>query len=133
MKSFSEYIKEDYSFRLGGSQQKGFDQTEAKTFAELEKGDAVYQWIDWYWKSYKFCFKRALGSKKYITNGTWNVLQLYCDGLRFNIPNVNVDESCYYKNEKDNRFVLATSFKELQCTVKKEFNIDIDEKSVKEE
>ena len=27
MKSFSEYIKESYSFRLGGSQKKGFDQT----------------------------------------------------------------------------------------------------------
>ena len=42
MKSFSEYIKEAYNFRLGGSQQKGFDQNEVKTFGELEEGDIFY-------------------------------------------------------------------------------------------
>ena len=43
MKSFSEYIKEAYSFRLGGSQQKGFDQNvEAKNMSELKVGDEVY-------------------------------------------------------------------------------------------
>ena len=44
MKSFSEYIKEAYSFRLGGSQKKGFDQNKAKTLAELKKGDKFYYW-----------------------------------------------------------------------------------------
>ena len=43
MKSFSEYIKEAYNFRLGGSQQKGFEQTKKKTFDELEKGDNIYR------------------------------------------------------------------------------------------
>ena len=36
-------INESYSFRLGGSQKKGFDQTKKKTFAELEKGDNLYR------------------------------------------------------------------------------------------
>ena len=44
MKSFSEYIKESYSFRLGGSHQKGFDQNKPKTFAQLEKGDLIFSW-----------------------------------------------------------------------------------------
>ena len=45
MKSFSEYLKEAYSFRLGGSQQKGFEQNKVKSFKELEKGDTIY----WYY------------------------------------------------------------------------------------
>ena len=40
MKSFSEYIKEAYNFRLGGSQKKGYDQT--KKFEDLEIGDTVF-------------------------------------------------------------------------------------------
>ena len=47
MKSFSEYIKEAYNFRLGGSQQKGFEQTKVKTLAELEKGDICYVYSDY--------------------------------------------------------------------------------------
>ena len=44
MKSFNEFLKESYSFRLGGSQQKGFDQNNQKTFAELEEGDHVFSY-----------------------------------------------------------------------------------------
>ena len=44
MKLFSEYIKESYSFRLGGSQQKGYGQARVKTFAELKNGDEIYYW-----------------------------------------------------------------------------------------
>ena len=44
MKSFSEYIKEGYSFRLGGSQKKGYVQLTEKTLLNLEKGDEIYHW-----------------------------------------------------------------------------------------
>ena len=36
------YLDEAYSFRLGGSKQKGFGQTKVKTFGELEEGDFIY-------------------------------------------------------------------------------------------
>ena len=42
MKTFEQYIDEAYNFRLGGSQQKGFEQTKVKTFSELERGDDIY-------------------------------------------------------------------------------------------
>ena len=44
MRSFDEYIKESYSFRLGGSQQKGFEQNKVKTFAELTERDVIFYW-----------------------------------------------------------------------------------------
>ena len=40
MKSFSEYIKESYNFRLGGSQKKGFNQT--KMLGEATEGDWIF-------------------------------------------------------------------------------------------
>jgi hypothetical protein len=40
MRTFEQYLKEAVDFRLGGKQQKGFDQK--KTFADLEEGDAFY-------------------------------------------------------------------------------------------
>jgi len=40
MKTFEQYIKEAVDFRLGGSQQKGYDK--AKTFAELKEGDEFF-------------------------------------------------------------------------------------------
>ena len=42
MKSFSEYIKEAYNFRLGGSQRKGFGQTEGKPFEKIQVDDTIY-------------------------------------------------------------------------------------------
>ena len=42
MRTFEQYIDEAYNFRLGGSQQKGFNQEESKTFEELEDGDVLY-------------------------------------------------------------------------------------------
>ena len=41
MKTCSQYIDEAYSFRLGGSQNKGFGQTEIKSFGELTEGDSI--------------------------------------------------------------------------------------------
>ena len=41
MKSFSEYLKESYGFRLGGSQKRGFNQ-QPLTFKDLKRGDEVY-------------------------------------------------------------------------------------------
>ena len=35
-------VKESYSFRLGGSQKKGFNQNKKKTIAELKRGDIFY-------------------------------------------------------------------------------------------
>ena len=40
MRTFEEYVKESYNFRLGGSQKKGFNQQ--LTFGQLEKGDTIY-------------------------------------------------------------------------------------------
>ena len=71
MKSFSEYIKESYSFRLGGSQQKGFDQNKIKTITQLEKGDIFY----WFYRdfqghaSHDKAFKRKVN---YITVDEFN-------------------------------------------------------------
>ena len=44
MRTFEQYIDESYSFRLGGSQKKGFDQNydHMKPFGELENGDTIY-------------------------------------------------------------------------------------------
>ena len=42
MLSFEQYVNEAYSFRLGGSQNKGYDQNEVKTFGELVRGDDLY-------------------------------------------------------------------------------------------
>ena len=40
MLNFEQYLKEAFDFRLGGKQQKGFNQK--KTFADLEEGDTFY-------------------------------------------------------------------------------------------
>ena len=44
MKSFEQFIEESYNFRLGGSQQKGYDQNRVKKFIELKEGDELYYW-----------------------------------------------------------------------------------------
>ena len=45
MRTFEQYIEEAYSFRLGGSQKKGFDQNGVKTFRKLEEGDIIYRYF----------------------------------------------------------------------------------------
>ena len=46
MRTFEQYIDESYSFRLGGSQKKGFDQTKAKTIDDVKVGDVIYFYYD---------------------------------------------------------------------------------------
>ena len=77
MKSFSEYIKEAYSFRLGGSQKKGFEQTKQKAFKELEQDEFVFKFDTddrikdatiKAWMVGAFYFSHKGGWKDFLTN-----------------------------------------------------------------
>ena len=52
MKTYSEYVKENYSFRLGGSDQKGFNQEDKyqdlpeALASMLNDADAKDEWMD---------------------------------------------------------------------------------------
>ena len=130
MKRISDYIKESYNFRLGGSQRKGFDQTEVKTFKELEKGDVYYVWTDDYDKD--VYFERTLVKDPYKEG---NTLKLQYDEVcQFENYIFNNDISntyaCGDDRWKDSRWVIATTFKELEEVVKDKFGANIDKEKV---
>ena len=122
MKTFKQYIEEGYNFRLGGSQQKGFNQ--AKSFSELEDGDVFYSWNKDMGETARGCYF------SYKTEGRTYSNLYYNDGERHVI---------IAKKELDNSFVLpsevsintgimwciATTFEELQEVVKETFKIDV--------
>jgi len=71
MKTFEEYIREAVDFRLGGKSKKGessiFNEEEAKTFEELEKGDIIYHWI---FSKYSYANLKAIKfTKLKLTSG----------------------------------------------------------------
>ena len=91
MKTLEQFIKEAYNFRLGGSQWKGFDQTEYKTFDELEDGDTFYYASlqsdkDSLWKNkfYKMEKGEEIASLYYYKGGR-NAVELPIDNLNSSI------------------------------------------------
>ena len=120
MKKFSEYIKESYSFRLGGSQKKGFDQKATKTFAELEIGDTFYWWSNL--MSNGKIYEYVLTSKTYIYKKNY-----------VRLPYTDKHELWIYRNDKykeysfsdETQWCIATSVERLVEVVKDEFDKDI--------
>ena len=108
MKSFNEYIEESYNFRLGGSQQKGFEQNKPlKTFAELEEGDKMY---------YARIFQNKLdGADAYNvieTKKETDVLKIiYASGWAREIPIDKANDSVYVYDFVNNssKYVVATN------------------------
>ena len=133
MKSFSEYIKESYNFRLGGSQKKGYGQAKEKTFAELEDGDKLYSWssmatnIDFY----------QIGKISKIKHSSYapSKMNFYVRSYGNDTIWVSFDDSkqmnTLYKTDDSESLCIATSFEELQKRVKEIFNFNIEEKNAK--
>ena len=121
MRTFEQYIDEAYSFRLGGSQKKGFDQKQ--TFNELKVGDKVYQFA----KGYKHVYEYTLQSKPEVMGNNVYMHFLGDFKLAYNYSDRDKEYSIvdhqYYN-------VFATSYDVLRDVMKKECYVNVDEYSV---
>ena len=119
MKSFEQYIKESYSFRLGGSQRKGFDQTEKKSFEELKPGDVFYAIVlknleyDRWWEDTKHVLKERKEVK--LSNGR-NIVFFDTKNIRYHFP--EEFESKYHffwqdKNSDVNDLIMSTNYEKF--------------------
>ena len=126
MRTFEQYIEEAYNFRLGGSQKKGFDQTKAKLFKELEKGDIIY----WYNKTYDLdeaVEVLKLDSIDWLTQKRcilYTRNQVERGGRILTIEDDTLDKT---SDIVDNYCTcIATNKEEFIETVRKEFNEDVE-------
>ena len=127
MKTFSEYIREAVDFRLGGKQQKGFDQTKVKTFRELVEGDKFYYWS----VSEDTVIELALYKKPYIKSDELRLEYYdYVDGAYYYAYAKDIDNT--YSCSGVGAWVVTTSFEEMCRIAKEEFNTILDDKNLKE-
>lgn len=130
MKSFSEYIRESVDFRLGGKRQNGFEQNNAKSFAELKKGDVFYLWTD---TGPESCECTLIADPFPEKND--NVLYLDVNYNRHYIWLDDTNKSCSYCDSKmtDSIWAVATSFEELYDVVEDKFGVKIDKNKMEKE
>ena len=130
MRSFEQYIDESYSFRLGGSQNKGYEQNEVKikTFNELEEDDTFYFWNSSrgeYANEYLFeKLERNYTNLKYSAKIVYkNVLE---EDFPFKLISKDaLDSTISFPRSTNAKWCIATSFEELVKTVKEKFGINI--------
>ena len=128
MKTFEQYIRESVDFRLGGNQQKGFEQTNYKSFAELKKGDKFY----WFYKRntlesctaqcYTFSYAKPYEDDQIMLHS--NKLGYVCiNKEQYDLP-VFVDEM------HDVTYVASTDYDLFVDTVKEETGIELKETDI---
>ena len=126
MRTFEQYIDESYSFRLGGSQKKGYVKIEEpKTFAELEPGDVYYIYFgeslhDQKTEKYKIY---RIDDTKYYRGLVYSE-----NGSTFSIPKAEVNSNVYLGSI----LVAATTFEDLQKAAKRYYHEDITEDDVRD-
>ena len=129
MKNFSEFLAEDYSFRLGGSQQKGFDQNDRKKFDELKEGDVFYYWSRYKRLPLKVHFVRLWTSEEkarvvlYYSNGTT------IDSCSLHAHPEQMLPTSVFSNSE---YVAATNEVEFTEELKNEFKVDIKSEDIEE-
>ena len=126
MKSFKQFIEERYSFRLGGSQKKGFDQNGFKTLDKLVEGDKFYVWIS--------------NDEKEVLEMTFRTfVDYFSDKNYMEIETAEDEPFCINKRdfrssvsygETQNKWCVATTFDELQETVEREFGVKIEKENI---
>ena len=112
MKSFEQYISESYSFRLGGSQKKGFNQ--AKVLNQLEEGDVFYYAMYdirpgmnnglFCIRSYKFSRKEKIDSE----NTKFFIIKKGRATNYFIIPNKDLDSTLSISETDASRCIIST-------------------------
>ena len=136
MRTFEQYIDEAYNFRLGGSKQKGFDQTKPKTFADIEVGDDIYI----YYESYFNGPAKILDSKvtKFVTHEDgdmyiWYKNSIFSAEVRVTLSKDDVNKtSVYEKSGIRNKSAISTSLDELKDVVKEKLGVDPSKLEIKE-
>jgi len=127
MKTFEQYIKETADFRLGGSQKKGFNKNKFKTFDKLEEGDKFYVWVSNDEKEVlEMTFSLTYDDpnvKNYITLET-------SEDEPFLINRDDFESSFSYGELKGNNWCVATTFDELQETVKRMYGVKIEKENI---
>lgn len=127
MKTFEQYIKETADFRLGGSQKRGFNQKGFKTFDKLEEGDKFYVWIS---NDEKEVLEMTFSST-YDDSGDKNYITLETsEDEPFQINRNDFESSVSYGKSKENNWCVATTFDELQETVKRMYGVKIEKENI---
>ena len=116
-------VDESYSFRLGGSQKKGFNQTKYKSFAELKKGDVIYEFDSEEESAYEHIFRELTDDDIAITIKTTSA---FGSNHLFTIYKDSLDDS-FSINEN---ICLATSEEQLLDVVKREFDVEIKDEDI---
>ena len=103
MKTFEQYIREAVDFRLGGKQQKGFNQNaEGKNISELKEGDEIYFVAHYYdaraHKGYIYAVNE--GTDKYIG----------FDVSRYDIDFIARRKSSGYHTHPEKIYTMITKF-----------------------
>ena len=106
MKSFEQYIEEAYNFRLGGSQNKGYEQNKVKTFGDLTVGDSYYVWDPTRTEVHKFIIKNIEETSKAIL--FYYADESYCC---HSISKNKLEESIIEHIERD---YIATSYEAIK-------------------
>jgi len=128
MKTFEQYIKEIADFRLGGSQKKGFNQNKFKTFDKLEEGDKFYVWG--VGNDEKEVLEMTFSST-YDDPSDQNYITLETSEDEPFLINKNDFESSFsYGKLKENKWCVATTFDELQETVKRMYGVKIEKENI---
>ena len=127
MRTFEQYIDESYSFRLGGSRQKGFEQNAIKEFSGLDDGDIIY----WWW-SKKPDEIAELEFESYDYDNSKNRIVFHTKGRDYTIwpddTKAGLNTDVIVRNDTTFRstFVASTSLEKLIETVYKERKVKLE-------
>ena len=126
MRTFEQYIDEAYSFRLGGSQNKGYGQAAVENpFEDLKPGDVVYWWTSWFpHKIKKIEFKRWYNDSHRIVSE---------NGSLYALRGIDKKKNVWTYSSHVDKKTCSTSLEELIKAVKEEFNVTLEKYSLRKE
>ena len=127
MKTFEQYIKETADFRLGGSQRRGFNQKGFKTFDKLEEGDKFYVWVS---NDEKEVLEMTFSSTYDDSSDQNHITLETSEDEPFLINRDDFESSVSYGELKGNNWCVATTFDELQETVKRMYGVKIEKENI---